>query len=322
MGATFVKQLEEDTLCPPAMRPAPLPPQPCGCRADPPARCCAALRVASMNTPTSGDHFLRDSWAYRAAATAQVLARQAPDLVCLQEPHEDQARQVHRTLGETAYGMFGRGRDADGKDEFQPILWREEALQFVRGGTFWLGDDTQAAGKLAWDAACTRHCNWVELRRRASPEVPVFVFNTHWDHVGAEARAKSGELIASQIHLIAGDSSCVVVAGDMNCTWQSPGMRALVSGARLSGSGGQCATYVGWESSRSAAIDFVLWRGFCEGSWCAVDAATMQSGRHVSDHLPIVCLLHFQGDASGDGADEDDEDLQLALAMSMSLGAQ
>lgn len=54
-----------------------------------------------------------------------------------------------------------------------------------------------------------------------------FVFNTHWDHVGPEARNQSGIVLNKMIKEIAKDAP-VILAGDFNTTTESPGNQCLM----------------------------------------------------------------------------------------------
>ena len=51
------------------------------------------------------------------------------------------------------YEMYGRGRDRDGKDEFQPIFWSSARFELMASGVFWLSEDPDDAGSHGWDGA-------------------------------------------------------------------------------------------------------------------------------------------------------------------------
>jgi hypothetical protein len=51
------------------------------------------------------------------------------------------------------YEMYGRGRDRDGTDEFQPIFWSTARFELVASGVFWLSEDPDDAGSHGWDGA-------------------------------------------------------------------------------------------------------------------------------------------------------------------------
>jgi len=57
------------------------------------------------------------------------------------------------------------------------------------------------------------------------------VWNTHWDHKGQEAREQSGVLMRKLMEEIMGDAfknTACVLAGDFNCTKESPGTTAFL----------------------------------------------------------------------------------------------
>ena len=72
------------------------------------------------------------------------------------------------------------------------------------------------AGSKDWDAAITRTATWVKFSDRATTS-EFFLFNTHFDHIGIEARKNSAQLILDQIEEIT-STSPVVLVGDFNVT--------------------------------------------------------------------------------------------------------
>ncbi|KAJ3181100.1 hypothetical protein HDU85_003805 [Gaertneriomyces sp. JEL0708] len=88
-------------------------------------------------------------------------------------------------------------------------------------------DGLKVRGKMyewiAWNAACQRICTFALLRLREN-ENNIMVFNTHLDHVSAEARLKGVELILGRVkksvELLDEEQRCkldfVVLAGDFN----------------------------------------------------------------------------------------------------------
>src|SRR5690606_31094241 len=80
--------------------------------------------------------------------------------------------------------------------------------------TFWLSSTPAVPGSKGWDAAITRIVTWGQFRDKVTNK-EFFVFNTHFDHVGLEARKQSARLILQKIKDLAG-SSPVILTGDFN----------------------------------------------------------------------------------------------------------
>lgn len=125
------------------------------------------------------------------------------------------------------------GRD-DGKTggEYSPILYDTSRFKLVRQGTFWLSErpDTVSRG---WDAACNRVCTWGLFKvpnysTESKPGNPyVFVFNTHFDHMGDTARKKSAELILRKIRELNPNRHATIVMGDFNSEPGQPAIQTL-----------------------------------------------------------------------------------------------
>jgi len=129
----------------------------------------------------------------------------------------------------------------------------------------------------------------------------LYVFNTHFDHEGSQARENSALLLRRKIGEIAGGSP-VVVAGDFNSEETDPPFRVLTSPApalpRLvdamtrsaSPHRGPLATFTGFEPvdpDKGPRIDYV----FVTDSLPVLSHATcLARGAQgfLSDHLPVV----------------------------------
>ena len=112
-----------------------------------------------------------------------------------------------------------------------------------------------------WDAkCCNRICTWVELKEPASG-VSVFVFNTHFDHQGRQARLESAKLIRKKIMEIATNGNFVLM-GDLNLTDDSEPYRILTSDGMLTDcvDGDKKGTAKGGfvERERQRRIDYIF----------------------------------------------------------------
>lgn len=48
------------------------------------------------------------------------------------------------------YDYYGCGRDVDGRDEFQPILWKRDIFNLKDQGCFWLSETPDVPGSISW----------------------------------------------------------------------------------------------------------------------------------------------------------------------------
>lgn len=171
-----------------------------------------AVRAASFNVQTAGEG--SNFFLFRIKAVAQTIEKYAPDSIGLQEAHPGWLLAIKAAL--PAYDYVGIGRDGYLFDEFSPIFYLKEKYDLVDSGTFWLSETPQRPSK-GWDAQFNRICTWAVLRNKATGECYAH-FNTHLDHVGAQARENSVQLILDKIGELGLPTVCT---GDFNATEQS-----------------------------------------------------------------------------------------------------
>lgn len=135
-------------------------------------------------------------WMNRREATAEMIEREQPDVLGIQEGIMDQVQYIEEHFPD--YQRIGVGRD-DGKEkgEVMAIFFKKGQFELLGSGTFWLSEtpDTVSRG---WDAACNRTATWVHLKERKIGK-DFYYFNTHLDHVGTVARQESAKLLIAKI---------------------------------------------------------------------------------------------------------------------------
>lgn len=240
-----------------------------------------------------------DSWQYRHQNVCATIAAHQPAVFGLQECLPEQAAVVRECFPE--YEFTGVGRD-DGKleGEMCAIFTDRSRYEVLDSGVFWLSETPEVAGSIGWDAAMTRIASWVKLEDKKFAPGILYVFNTHFDHVGVEARRQSALLLKEKVAAIAGKHPAILM-GDFNADAEgSPPQEALIGEylrdswtcaareQRQKGSG----TFHGFtgETSRGR-IDWIL---TTEGLPC-VDAGidrTSCDGRFPSDHYPVWAVLN------------------------------
>ena len=162
-----------------------------------------------LNTPDDGEH----AWPHRKQDVAAFFRFHRASIFCVQEALPDQIDDLEKAFPGFAYEGVGRD-DGKRKGEFSAVFYQRSRFNRIDGGTFWLSQ-TPGECSFGWDAACRRICSWVELEDKPSGE-RLFVFNTHFDHVGEIARKESADLILEKIRVIAGPGVPVVLCGDFN----------------------------------------------------------------------------------------------------------
>ncbi len=246
------------------------------------------LKVMSFNirydNPADGEH----NWQYRREEVAGIVSM--ADIAGVQEALHTQMQALVELLPD--YEYVGVGRD-DGKQagEYAPIFYRSDRFASVRHGTFWLSEEPDVPGSKSWDAAITRIATWSEFADLASRDT-FFVFNTHFDHRGREAREKSAALLLARIEEIAG-AAPVIVLGDFNAVPESEVYRTMTATrlvdarpAALTPPEGPAGTFSGFTTEPRGRIDYV----FVDRA-VQVKAFTTLARFTASDHLAVLARI-------------------------------
>lgn len=165
-----------------------------------------------------------DAWPKRRDFLAGQLRFHAPDIFGIQEGLHRQLEYLSEQL--PAYTRVGVGRD-DGKQggEYSALFFLKKRFGLLASGTFWLSETPDTVSK-GWDAALPRVCTFAHLHDSLSGK-KLWVFNTHFDHIGKEARRRSAELILLKIKEKNTANEPVVLMGDFNAEPQEEPVAVL-----------------------------------------------------------------------------------------------
>jgi endonuclease/exonuclease/phosphatase family metal-dependent hydrolase len=173
----------------------------------------ADLAVMSFNlrygTAADGEH----AWPHRRPHVVEVITEFGPDLLGTQECLAFQRDELLAALPTMA--VVGVGRD-DGAEagEMCACFYRRERFELRDSGTFWLSETPDVVASRGWDAALPRIVTWLRLHDRAAGREVLWA-NTHFDHLGVQARLNSARLLHDWLAANRGDA-LVVVTGDFN----------------------------------------------------------------------------------------------------------
>ena len=261
-----------------------------------------ALRVTSFNIRYGTAKDGENAWDKRKDLVLRTIRKLDPDLMGVQEALAFQVDELRDAL--PGYEVLGVGRD-DGKraGEFTAIYFKKDRFEQLAAGHFWLSETPEQPGSRGWDAALPRLASWVRLRDRQTGGPLLFV-NTHFDHVGRQARLESARLLRSQIEKLH-EGAPVVVAGDFNATEDDEPYAALM------GEGGAPlrlidsyravhpqrspdeATFNGFTGKRAGSrIDWVLHSDHFKTTSAEI-MYDSEAGRYPSDHFPLSAVLQY-----------------------------
>lgn len=267
-----------------------------------------AIRVMSFNirypNPNDGLH----DWDHRRPLVASLLQYHDPDILGVQEAFRRQLDEMKEDMPQ--YQWYGVCR-TDGTTQPQPdgefsaILYRHDRFQRLDGGTFWLSGTPDVAGSKSWDAALPRIVTWARFRDKRN-NTAFFFFNTHFDHMGEEARKESAGLLLQKMESIAGDAH-LILTGDFNCRDTSPPYKiltdtttryALTDAMSVSQipHHGPVSTFSGdFLSPRSDdgnRIDYIFVRGLV-AVYRHATLTDSWGGNLPSDHLPVLADINW-----------------------------
>jgi endonuclease/exonuclease/phosphatase family metal-dependent hydrolase len=184
----------------------------------------AQTKAMTYNIRNSNANDGVNRWNLRRDNLVGLIKKVNPDVLGTQEVLLNQLIYLKKSLGD--YGSFGVGRnDGKHKGEHSVLFFKKDKYELLKGGNFWLSETPQVPGSKSWDAAITRICSWVQLKEKATGTI-FFVFNTHFDHKGRQARRNSATLIRHTVDSLAGNSP-VIVMGDFNLEPSDPGYATL-----------------------------------------------------------------------------------------------
>jgi len=233
------------------------------------------------------------TWEQRRSKVASTVGYF--DILGFQEALVNQVDDLAEALPN--HDHYGVGRD-DGRSagEHCPIFWNRARFDLLHAETKWLSATPDVPGSVGWDAALPRTATIVVLNDRQTGKI-IRVVNTHFSHIGAEARALAARMLSLQFAMSGADID--VLLGDLNAEPESLSM-AILEGGGLSDAYDvaekRCrkniGTYTGFPTGglRGAPrIDHILVRGGSVLWFCAEEQII--EGFYISDHLPVYIAL-------------------------------
>lgn len=176
------------------------------------------IRFSSMGGDT-GPRF----WKNRRECCFAAIEKRDPDVICLQECHNDQLADFRERFP---------GHDCVHGNSFASEEYPENAVFYRRGlyenrgaGAWHLSETPHIPGSVSWGTKCVRMVNWVLLR---GPGGLVRVVNTHFDHISQLARDNAARMIDEDAAAWSA-SLPQILTGDLNCDPENPAIRSLAA---------------------------------------------------------------------------------------------
>lgn len=259
------------------------------------------IKWATFNIRLDTPYDSLNNWEYRKDSVASFIRNQDLDIVGMQEVLHNQLIDLKTRLPE--YAEIGVGReDGKTKGEYAPIFFKKDRFEVLDNNTFWLSQYPDSIGFIGWDGACTRIATWAKMKDKQNGKI-FMAINTHFDHVGTEARRKGALLIIEKIKEIVGDKPAVLT-GDFNVNDSSEAYNTLTTNSFvLKDAHKEAATKEGVnytfhnfgriEPSSCEKIDFIFITPNIKVSNSYIPEEAKQEGKFLSDHNPEVVQILF-----------------------------
>lgn len=257
-----------------------------------------AYKVMTYNIRYDNPNDGENQWSKRKNLLNKQILLNAPDVLGIQEGLHHQVKFLDSVLID--YNYVGVGRD-DGKakGEYSAIFFNKNKLEVINQGTFWLSE-TPHKISVGWDASMERICTYGLFKDKKSNQ-QFFVFNTHFDHIGNEARLKSAKLILEKIKTLNTKGYPVIVMGDFNLLPESEPIQHLtkvLKDARTYSATppiGPNGTYNGFKTDarldRRIDYIFVSQNNVIVNNYNVIGDKI--EGKYLSDHLPVIAKVKF-----------------------------
>lgn len=262
------------------------------------------IRVMSFNIRYGTARDGNNKWDLRKEFLVKTVEAFNPDLLGTQETLGFQRDYLADQL--PGFEQLGVGRN-DGRDdgEMMALFYRKDRFEKREGGHFWLSETPEKVGSQSWDSSLPRMVTWVKLKDRQQPDSkPIAFLNTHFDHLGIQARLESARLLRQQATKI-GESCSIIITGDFNTGENTPPYKALfdpvdkdlppfvdtfrrMHKVRTEPEG----TFSGFRATAVTGprIDWIA----VSADWKVIQAGidrTERDGHTPSDHFPITAVL-------------------------------
>ena len=260
------------------------------------------LNVMTFNIRYNTKNDSLNAWPHRKDNAASQIKFHNVHILGVQEALYEQVIDLSQSLSQYKYVGVGRD-DGKTKGEYSAIFYDSTRLRLLGSSTFWLSLTPEIAGSKSWDAAITRIVTWAKFKDVASKKT-FFVFNTHFDHIGKEARRESAKLLKQKVKEIVGNNP-VIVMGDFNSKPSDEPIKVLIDAndpgkfidtkaISITPHYGPQGTFNAFTSKETdnEPIDFI----FLKGKWKVLQHATLSQtwgGRFSSDHFPVFTKLSF-----------------------------
>jgi endonuclease/exonuclease/phosphatase family metal-dependent hydrolase len=252
------------------------------------------ISIMSFNLRYDNTEDGENQWDNRKEACIQMLNEYTPGVFGIQEGLYNQVHYLNDELPD--YEFVGVGRD-DGYSggEYNAIFYNTEKYEILEDSTFWLSE-TPSYPSYGWDAACKRIVTFGKFHDIDNDKY-FYLFNTHLDHEGKEAREKSAKLLVEKVKEFNTEDYPVFITGDFNATSSNsimkPIKKAFSNTRKEAEYSDNTKTFNGfgkWYLPHSN-IDYIFFKHVSAMSYKTINKD--YGVDYISDHYPIIGKYHY-----------------------------
>ncbi|KAI1136017.1 Endonuclease/exonuclease/phosphatase [Hypoxylon sp. FL0543] len=270
------------------------------------------LRIVSFNIRYAATSLDKNEkpWADRRTGlinqlkeiTTNATDAGAVSVLGLQEVLDAQLNDIKDGLG-SEWVHYGFGRDdGEKKGEYNPIIYRTDALKLVYSEQKWLSP-TPDKVSFGWDAG-SRRVSVIGVFEDIKTGKRFIHANTHLDNVSSQARSEGIKVVLSRIQAVQEEYGPlgVTLTGDFNSepdgdaysTLQDTGYLTELWNSGATRLGTNELTYTGFSTTGKTRIDFVWFGPTSEKRYSAQQFEFLNNyidGVFISDHRAVVADL-------------------------------
>jgi endonuclease/exonuclease/phosphatase family metal-dependent hydrolase len=177
------------------------------------------ILTCNIRVDLPDDEKLGFGWKGRKDICIDIMRKQKPDIICMQEVLRNQNEDLKKAFPD--FFSFGfEGPEMDGPQvgyqgiAKNPIFYSTKRYELLSAGGYWLSETPLVAGSLSWDTARARHANWVRLKDKRSGK-EFRVINLHLDHKSQPARVGQIKVVEAEAQQYQKDFP-QILTGDFN----------------------------------------------------------------------------------------------------------
>ncbi len=255
------------------------------------------IQVMTYNIRYDSSNDGENRWEFRKESLVELINTYRPEIFGIQEGMYHQVAYLNKNLEDYTY--IGVGRDGGTQQgAISALFYDKTKFSVEKEATFWLTEKRETIA-IGWDAAYKRICTYGLFKHKKSSN-KLWIFNTHFDHVGVIAREMSAKQIISKIKELNDKELPIILMGDLNSLPDSKPIKLLknnvddglaISKTPLEGPKG---TFTGFNPAMAIdkRIDYIFSSKLSVLSYSHIPDKR-RDNNYISDHLPVFVKLEF-----------------------------